>query len=1625
MSTPTRNKVIRIFISSTFEDMRKERDVLQQKVYPHLLKLCAPRGWQIDFVDLRWGISKEAGVQQKTMRICIEELERCKKVSPRPNFLILQGQRYGWRPLPEVIEAHHWERLSQLAEERGVRPVLERWYRRDDNGCPPVYVMRSKADFADEGYATDFAKYERDVERPLHALMVDYADRQPDLTEAERVLFKASATEQEIMHGALSESVVPQQVAAFIRTVSDLDYDAPYEPLLDAPEQRDYAHTAIASLKQRIEAHLSDEKESVCHCDVTAARYHSAEYPGLVEEMLKSLLEGLVKHEMDEYERVKLQPWEVELYRQEAFVALRTRFFQGREAILAKMLAFPASGERLFCLEGLSGSGKSSVMAEAYTRLKGRGDCIVLFRSVGEGNSTSGQAILCSLLQELRHRHEVNVGGDEFEKMPYGELVEVSNHLLYTYQGRPIVIMIDALDQLPLSDPMRSFGWLPLDAKGDVCAIVSRIVDGNSGRLPSRCTHTLHNMGDEGIENARTILLNNLSAAHRTLSERQQEAVLDAFARGGYRPIYLKLMAGIAADWRADDEVEIDDKKGYTETALPDGRRHITIPTGEAQLVMGFFRLMSGNDRHGQIVLNVLAFIYLTRRGVSDGEIRRLLALDEDFMDHFRKHSYHDFKPVVDAFPSIIWTRLYYDIRFLLSEHVVTGGAINNFNHRQVHEGARLLLEEMQHDRDKVFRLLTSYFGERNRLGDSRALEELPRVLKKSGRTEEQAQLLLDVDFIQNKAARNLMFDLIADYQVAIGTIRDRLTPLSDDDLQAIRQPDSDPRRRAALLDQAVLERYMNRLQTVEDYLVKELAQFVDFAVENRWFTLQMLYNAYEGGALAKMADEYMERAGSELPEMYLRLNRPPYDEHPLLMQKLAGHSWCITALAVSPDGATVVTASDDKLCKVWDMTHFRVLRSFFGHQAQVSALAVDEGFRQAYSGSWDGSVLHWDIDSALELEAGFTPDHAAKVLALVTDPRGGCRAGYDDGCCRWLVAGQEQACQRFTSPVTALAHCGEQIYAGLDDGRVLIVTDPQADAMEMCRLTAGIRTIAQCDGRLWVSCADGTVTAVDTSIGALHSLLSLTPPEKVNPTDYRFAITPDGDRMALVCDLDIILVEHPAQPGSTQTLLKGHSKDAQAVYLTDDGARLYSGGRDRRLMLWNLDNLRWHRQEARQTWFDKVVYLSRETSRMELFATSLNGSIVKWGSKEAVGTPVADGLGPLYAIDVSPDGHTALCSAGDGDIRIVDLDRPENTCLLPQCHTTFVNAVRFSPDGRYAVSNAIDENGAGEGTVLALWDLATRDVLQRYSEADLTGHTPWRRAADPSDPGINQQTGRYIYSRLADAPTIYNILYINGSHGVAFSPDGRLVAVACRDGNVAVLDPFSRQVLRRLGPMHDRYHGQHGILGHTNEVKSVVFSPDGRYLYSGSWDNTVIVWDLQRPAGSEYVIRLAGHRRGIYALDVAADNKTLVSGANDRTFIIWNIDRALQLAQSGKQVADWRDEVIVNRVIAPANCNSVAFTRDGVVAGLDAGDVMVTENSKGETLRDVPMVTPTAVYDAATGETSPLSICCPCCGRTTVLSAFQQPPRHRALTLDDITRSCPHCHNTLRIMYEVDRLIN
>ncbi|MDV0441597.1 tetratricopeptide repeat protein [Methanorbis furvi] len=83
-----------IFVSSTFKDMQKERDVLHRRVVPELNEFARKYGGSVRFTDLRWGVnttdleSNEGA--KKVLKVCLDEINRC-----RPYMIVLLGDRYG------------------------------------------------------------------------------------------------------------------------------------------------------------------------------------------------------------------------------------------------------------------------------------------------------------------------------------------------------------------------------------------------------------------------------------------------------------------------------------------------------------------------------------------------------------------------------------------------------------------------------------------------------------------------------------------------------------------------------------------------------------------------------------------------------------------------------------------------------------------------------------------------------------------------------------------------------------------------------------------------------------------------------------------------------------------------------------------------------------------------------------------------------------------------------------------------------------------------------------------------------------------------------------------------------------------------------------------------------------------------------------------------------------------------------------------------------------------------------------------------------------------------------------------------------------------------------------------
>lgn len=151
--TAPQERVVRVFVSSTFRDMFEEREVLVKYTFPELRKRCRERGIEFVDIDLRWGVPEEEKAEGKVLPICLAMIERC-----RPYFIGILGERYGWVPeeideeLAEVqpwLKEHKEKSITELEIIHGVlgNPEMEKlafFYFRDPKKSQEVEEELSK-----------------------------------------------------------------------------------------------------------------------------------------------------------------------------------------------------------------------------------------------------------------------------------------------------------------------------------------------------------------------------------------------------------------------------------------------------------------------------------------------------------------------------------------------------------------------------------------------------------------------------------------------------------------------------------------------------------------------------------------------------------------------------------------------------------------------------------------------------------------------------------------------------------------------------------------------------------------------------------------------------------------------------------------------------------------------------------------------------------------------------------------------------------------------------------------------------------------------------------------------------------------------------------------------------------------------------------------------------------------------------------------------------------------------------------------------------------------------------------------------------------------------------------------
>ena len=351
------------------------------------------------------------------------------------------------------------------------------------------------------------------------------------------------------------------------------------------------------------------------------------------------------------------------------------------------------------------------------------------------------------------------------------------------------------------------------------------------------------------------------------------------------------------------------------------------------------------------------------------------------------------------------------------------------------------------------------------------------------------------------------------------------------------------------------------------------------------------------------------------------------------------------------------------------------------------------------------------------------------------------------------------------------------------------------------------------------------------------------------------------------------------------------------------------------------------------------VLDLAWSPDNRMLASSSADNTIILWDI--ATGQPK---IAPLElhgdrqanSVAISPDGKILASGGDDRSIMLFDLEKMKPITRVDGGFINGVTSVAFKPTpGDYLLGAGSYDNSitlfnvnvvqplseditAGKGEVISLVELPDATLL--LAGRTQNGLTIWR-----------VKNGQEEKTALAYTPT-----------AAAFSPDGKLLALGEKDGDIRLLDVASRD---EVGAFSNS----------KNPILSLAFSPDGKNLvssqcleYAGGDDtlsritciiNDILIWDvvggtlqnsLDVDESAAYVqSRLTGHRGAVRALAFDPSGKLLATGSDDLTIQLWDI-------LSGQPVG-------LPLAGNPAAITSLAFSPDGASLASGSADRSLT----------------------------------------------------------------------------------
>ena len=699
-------KMIRVFISSTFTRFEGVRDTLVGEVFPEIQELCRKNGFSFRAIDLRWGITENEGRQHQVADICFEEIRRCIKYSPAPNFIVLSDDYYGWIPAPASISKACWSRVREELEKTDPDGLeyLGKWYRKDLNDLSESMILQYEAGNQEKEI------FDQDVEKKICGVLFPAARKVLPDQYSMRVAFGGSLTEQEISLGFFSQEGAREHTLVMIRetkTEQAEDEKKDSEPAEAEQTEADKADVKPAEAEQTeadkadvkpAEAEPAEEGKADADKAETEDSMDSAFNAHNLNRRLKKAMSGrdrprwipireghvaedarqfLIPIVQKQINKVLKEEKEETAFQRE-YRELEEALAQAEEEYiemagrLSQLENFAGQNKgRAAVIRGEQGSGKSTLLK--YFVRKNPDTCLGVFAELQGGRSTVESALRFlaeSLLMKgllngivTRDPQESCVGWFERQMEQLSKDAEVT-------------MVVDCAELLTDFKTLEESLFSLRLPRGAVL-LVSCVDESALSNLDLQYRPPMMSLNPVGRAECRTVLFEMLEGYGRTLTAFQKECLQEKMPETA-TPLYLRQLAASLRNVRAYTEEE----------GLPG--EYETMPGDTFSLVKNTLKRHMGTQVSG-LYRHVLAYIALSTRGLSEGELVELLLREmnrgSDLNTELLHNTFWKIKNrehVVNVF----WARMFFQLQDYLGAYPDHENMLIRFRHGVIRDAA-------------------------------------------------------------------------------------------------------------------------------------------------------------------------------------------------------------------------------------------------------------------------------------------------------------------------------------------------------------------------------------------------------------------------------------------------------------------------------------------------------------------------------------------------------------------------------------------------------------------------------------------------------------------------------------------------------------------------------------------------------------------------------------------------------------------------------------------------------------------------------------------------------------------------------------------------------------------------